>query len=71
MEEKVTMNYFRGQDVRMTQFYRVPKTLYSAEYFRKICFEAKAIYGMMIDRVGLSIKNQWLHGEEYYQGSQH
>ena len=25
-----------------------------------ISFEAKAIYGMMIDRVSLSIKNGWL-----------
>lgn len=63
MAEKVTMKYFWGQDVQMTQFYRVPKALYTAEYFRKICFEAKAIYGMMIDRVGLSIKNQWLDDE--------
>ena len=63
MEEKIKMNYFWGQDVQMTQFYRVPKALYTAEYFRKICFEAKAIYGMMIDRVGLSIKNQWLDDE--------
>lgn len=30
------------------------------EYFRSISFEAKAIYGMMIDRVSLSIKNGWL-----------
>ena len=30
------------------------------EYFRGTSFEAKAIYGMMIDRVSLSIKNGWL-----------
>ena len=51
---------FLGQDVEMSQFYRVPKALYTEEYFRGISFEAKAIYGMMIDRVSLSIKNGWL-----------
>ena len=40
----------------MSQFYRVPKALYTGEYFRGISFEAKAFYGMMIDRVGLPIK---------------
>ena len=60
MKEIVTTNYFWGQDVEMSQFYRVPKALYTGEYFRGISFEAKAIYGMMIDRVRLSIKNGWL-----------
>ncbi len=60
MKEIVTTNYFWGQDVEMSQFYRVPKALYTGEYFRSISFEAKAIYGMMIDRVSLSIKNGWL-----------
>ena len=60
MKEIVTTNYFWGQDVEMSQFYRVPKALYTGEYFRGISFEAKAIYGMMIDRVSLSIKNGWL-----------
>ena len=49
MKEIVTTNYFWGQDVEMSQFYRVPKALYTGEYFRGILFEAKAIYGMMID----------------------
>ena len=60
MKEIVTTNYFWGQDVEMSQFYRVPKALYTGEYFRSISFGAKAIYGMMIERVTLSIKNGWL-----------
>lgn len=36
------------------------RNLYLGEYFRGISFEAKTIYGMMIDRVSLSIKNGWL-----------
>lgn len=63
MSEKLVVNYFYGQDVQMSQFYRIPKTLYSAECFKDVSFAAKAIYGMMIDRVGLSIKNQWLDEE--------
>ena len=34
MKEIVTTNYFWGQDVEMSQFYRVPKALYTGEYFR-------------------------------------
>ncbi len=63
MKEIIRTNYFWGQDVEMTQFYRVPKALYTGAYFRCISFEAKAIYGMMIDRVSLSIKNGWLDEE--------
>lgn len=54
---------YYGQDVQMSQFYRIPKTLYLAECFKDVSFAAEAIYGMMIDRVGLSIKNQWLDEE--------
>lgn len=63
MSEKLVVNYFYGQDVQMSQFYRIPKTLYSADCFKDVSFAAKAIYGMMIDRAGLSIKNQWLDEE--------
>lgn len=38
MKEIVTTNYFWGQDVEMSQFYRVPKALYTGEYFRGISF---------------------------------
>lgn len=60
MKEIVKTNYYWGQDVEMSQFYRVLKALYSVEYFRNISYEAKAIYGMMLDLVSLSIKNGWL-----------
>ncbi len=60
MSERLIVNYFYGQDVAMDQFYRTPKALYKSEYFRDITFEAKAIYGMLLERVGLSIKNHWM-----------
>lgn len=33
------------------------------EYFKKISVEAKVLYGLMLDRMSLSMKNQWLDDE--------
>ena len=44
--------------------YRVPKVLFTAECFRYLSCEAKVLYGLMLDRMGLSIKNRWLDEED-------
>lgn len=40
-------------------FYRVPKALFQKTEFDGLSSEAKLLYGMMLDRLELSIRNNW------------
>lgn len=59
MSEKVTFKFFEGRDVDQFTFYRIPKQLFTVSYFKGISCEAKVLYGLMLDRISLSVKNQW------------
>ena len=60
MEEKPIMKYFTGNDADQFTFYRIPKLLFTNKYFSGISTDAKVLYGLMLDRIGLSIKNGWM-----------
>lgn len=60
MEEKPIMKYFTGNDADQFTFYRIPKLLFTNNYFSGISTDAKVLYGLMLDRIGLSIKNGWM-----------
>ena len=63
MSEKVTFKYFEGRDVEQFTFYRIPKQLFTVSYFKGLSSDAKILYGLMLDRVSLSLKNQWFDEE--------
>lgn len=41
-------------------FYRIPKPLFDNPYFRDLSTDAKVLYGLMLDRMSLSLRNGWL-----------
>ena len=59
MAEKVTFKYFEGQDVEQFTFYRIPKQLFTVSCFKDLSSDAKILYGLMLDRISLSVKNHW------------
>lgn len=59
MEKKMTFNYFYGTEANQFSFYRIPKALFTDSYFKDLSSDAKILYGLMLDRMSLSIKNQW------------
>ncbi len=59
MDKKVSFHYFYGSQADQYSFYRIPKALFQDEYFRCLSSDAKILYGLMLDRMSLSIKNQW------------
>ena len=59
MEKKMTFNYFYGTEADQFSFYRIPKALFTDSYFKDLSSDAKILYGLMLDRMSLSIKNQW------------
>ena len=36
MSEKITFSYFYGQEADMLSFYRIPKLLFTNDYFREL-----------------------------------
>lgn len=42
----------------------IPKLLFTSEYFKNLSCEAKVLYGLMLDRMSLSIKNRWFDEED-------
>lgn len=63
MEDRIRLSYFYGKEADQFSFYKIPKLLFTEEYFKKISVEAKVLYGLMLDRMSLSVKNQWMDEE--------
>ena len=53
-------DYFYGNEAEQFTFYRIPKILITSPHFKKISDSAKLLYGLMLDRMSLSIRNGWL-----------
>jgi hypothetical protein len=52
-------DYFYGNEAEQFTFYRIPKVLVSSPQFKKVSDSAKLLYGLMLDRMSLSVKNGW------------
>jgi hypothetical protein len=52
--------YFYGQQADSYTFYRIPKVMFTEERFTRLSCDAKVLYGLMLDRMSLSIRNGWL-----------
>ncbi len=59
MSDRIIFDYFSGQESEMLAFYRIPKLLFTNAYFSGIDALAKTLYGLMLDRMSLSLKNKW------------
>ena len=55
--------YFYGAQAEQFSFYRIPKALFTEPNFRELSTDAKALYGILLDRMSLSLKNQWLDAQ--------
>lgn len=53
------LDYYYGIEAEQFSFYRVPRLLIKDERFKKLSSDAKLLYGLMLDRMSLSIKNEW------------
>lgn len=56
-------DYFYGAEADQFSFYRIPKVLFTEERFKSISAEAKVLYGLLLDRMSLSARNEWLDEE--------
>ena len=56
----MTLDYFYGQAGELFSFYRIPKALFQEPRFQSLSTDAKILYGILLDRMSLSVKNGWL-----------
>ena len=57
-------DYHYGMEAEQYAFFRIPKVLMTEPHFRGISTDAKLLYGLMLDRMSLSVKNGWLDDNE-------
>ena len=63
-KHNVEFDYFHGYESEQFAFYRIPKVLFTDDYFKDLSSDAKVLYGLMLDRMSLSIKNNWIDDED-------
>ena len=51
--------YFTVNDSEHFTFYRIPKLLFTDEIYQTVSTDAKMLYGLLLDRLSLSEKNDW------------
>lgn len=59
----LNFDYYYGMEAEQFSFYRVPRLLIKDKRFKKLSSDAKLLYGLMLDRMALSVKNGWFDAE--------
>lgn len=59
MAAETFSDYYYGDESNQFSFYRIPRQLVTGEQFKRLSTDAKLLYGLLLDRMGLSAKNGW------------
>ncbi|MFV0413079.1 MAG: DUF6017 domain-containing protein [Oscillospiraceae bacterium] len=59
-QQPIPHDYFYAEEAEQFVFYRLPKALFTNNHYKYLSGNAKILYGMMLDRMGWSLKNGWL-----------
>ena len=57
-------DYYYGSEAEQFSFIRIPKVMLINESFSGLSLSAKILYGVLLDRMALSVKNGWLDEEK-------
>ena len=63
LSEKITYSYYTSAQASQNAFFRLPRALYEKECFRILSNDAKTLYALMLDRMSLSLANEWLDAD--------
>lgn len=55
--------YFTVSESEQFAFYKVPKALFTDEKYKTVSTDAKMLYGLLLDRMYLSVKNGWVDNQ--------
>ncbi len=56
-------DYYYGNESDEFTFYRIPKIIITSQLFKNVSCDAKLLYGLLLDRMSLSAKNEWFDEE--------
>lgn len=59
MNGSTVFDYYYGDESSQFSFYRIPRQLITGQQFKKVSTDAKLLYGLLLDRMGLSARNSW------------
>ena len=59
MDKNPKFDYYYWIESEQFSFYRIPRLLIKDNRFKKLSSDAKLLYGLLLDRMSLSIKNGW------------
>lgn len=59
MQKQVNFSYFYGEESEQFSYFRIPRLLVRSKRFKTLSTDAKLLYGLMLDRMGLSAKHGW------------
>ena len=59
MAEAGISDYFYGDEAEQFIYFRIPRLLITDPRFKHLSTDAKLLYGMLLDRMSLSVKNGW------------
>lgn len=62
-ESTMLFPFHYGGEAESYTFYRVPKILFTEPTFERLSTDAKLLYGLLLDRMQLSLKNGWIDEE--------
>ena len=59
MNTSTVNSYYYGDESNQFSFFRIPRQLITGERFQHSSTDAKLLYGLLLDRMGLSEQNGW------------
>ena len=59
MAAVIVSDYFYGDESKEFSYFRIPRLLITHQRFKNISVEAKLLYGLLLDRMGLSEEHGW------------
>ncbi len=63
MALRINTDYFYRSEVGQFSFIKIPKLLVIGEDFSSLSISAKILYGLLLDRMAMASKNQWIDEE--------
>lgn len=59
----MNFEYYYGNQAEQFSFIKIPKVMITDAMFSDLSLPAKVLYGLLLDRMGLSMKNRWFDSE--------
>lgn len=55
----MNFNYYYGNQADQFSFIRIPRVLLVDQLFSPLSIQSKILYGVLLDRMGISMRNGW------------